>query len=497
MLTRFSQSDFNKEFDVIIIGGGINGCGIARDAALRGLSVLLLEKEDFGYGCTSASTRLIHGGLRYLEYFEFSLVRESLRERELLLKNASHLVKPIELCIPIYKNDKRSFLEIKAGMLLYDFLSFDKTLPYHKIMSRDEFIKYEPGVNSDNLVGAAIYYDAQVTYPERICVENAIMANQASAIVINHAEVISLKNELGKITNLTFLDKLSDKQFTVKGKQIINVSGPWVDKLCSLAGHGIKRKIGGTKGSHIIVNKFPGAPNHAIYSSAKSDNRPFFIIPWNDLILIGTTDIHYDGDLDSVNASNSEVDYLINEANNLITSYKLGKKDILYTYSGIRPLPYISNTKPGAITRKHIIFDHKDEGISNLISVIGGKLTTYRNLSEQATDRLLKKLGKKNVKCKTKDLPFIGISNQETIQPSNQKPLLEFAYTVSDVLLRRNFLGLNPDLGMPSVEKVAHDLKEKYCYSDDDIKKQIDEYEKTVSLRTHEMGEAIQREVSF
>jgi glycerol-3-phosphate dehydrogenase len=476
MINRFTQSDLNKEFDVIIIGGGINGCGIARDAALRGLSVLLLEKEDFGYGCTSASTRLIHGGLRYLEYFEFSLVRESLIERELLLKNASHLVKPIELCIPIYKNDKRSFFEIKAGMLLYDLLSFDKTLPCHKMMSKEEFIKFEPGVNSDNLVGAAIYYDAQVTYPERICVENAIMAAQASAMVINHAEVITLKNELRKITSLTFLDRLSDKQFTVKGKQIINVSGPWVDKLCSLASNDIKRKIGGTKGSHIIVNKFPGAPTHAVYSSAKSDNRPFFIIPWNDLILIGTTDIHYDEDLDSISASKSEVDYLLSEANSLVPGYKLEKKDILYTYSGIRPLPYISNTKPGAITRKHIIFDHKDEGISNLISVIGGKLTTYRNLSEQATDLLFKKLGRKKVECMTMEIPFIGNQNLCLSEP-------DYAYTVSDVLLRRSFLGLNPDLGMPSVEKLSNALKEKYGYSDDEIKKQVDEYEKTVSLR--------------
>lgn len=480
MLTRFTQEDLNKKFDVIVIGGGINGCGIARDAADRGLSVLLLEKEDFGYGCTSASTRLIHGGLRYLEFFDFGLVRESLREREILLKNASHLVKPIEICIPIYKNSDRSFFEIRSGMVLYDLLSFDKTLPSYKAMSKQEFLNFEPTINGDGLTGGVSYYDAQVTFPERICVENALMASKLSAKILNHVEVVNIRTDVDKITELTVFDKLSNKNFFVCGKQVVNVSGPWVDKLCNLTSKSLKRKIGGTKGTHIIVNKFIGAPSHAIYAPAKSDNRPFFILPWNGLILIGTTDTHYEGDLDSVSASNSDIDYLISETNNLLTNYKLEKKDILYAYSGIRPLPYVSNTKPGAITRKHIIFDHANEGISNFISIIGGKLTTYRSLSEEVVDLLFKKLKVKKVKCKTRSTPFLNLSIPSV---NNYDPAIEYAYTISDVLLRRSFLALNSDCGLSALDSVSTLLKKKYNYSDEEIKMQVDEYKKTISLR--------------
>lgn len=481
MLTRFTQEDLNKEFDVIVIGGGINGCGIARDAADRGLSVLLLEKEDFGYGCTSASTRLIHGGLRYLESFDFGLVRESLREREILLKNASHLVKPLQICIPIFKESTRSFLEIKAGMFLYDLLSFDKTLPSYKAMSKKEFFKFEPYINSDNLIGAVAYYDAQVTFPERICVENILMASKSLAKVLNHTEVINIKVDVDKITELTIFDKLSGGNFIVRGKQVVNVSGPWVDRLCNLTGKSTNRKVGGTKGTHIVINRFVGAPSHAIYAPAKSDNRPFFILPWNGLILIGTTDTHYEGDLDLVNASDSDVDYLISETNNLLANYKIQKKDILYTYSGIRPLPYVSNTTPGSITRKHIVFDHVNEGINNLVSIIGGKLTTYRSLSEEVVDHLFKKLNIQNVKCGTKTIPFLKLPIPEI---ENYNPEEEYAYTVSDVLLRRTFLGLESDCGISSLDRVSKLLKEKYKYNDEELRIQVDEYKEVVRLRS-------------
>lgn len=481
MITRFIQEDFNNEFDVIIIGGGINGSGIARDAASRGLSVLLLEKEDFGYGCTSASTRLIHGGLRYLEYFEFDLVRESLREREILLKNASHLVKPLELCIPVYKNSKRSFFEINVGMVLYDLLSFDKSLPSYKSLSREEFINIEPSVCTEGLVGAVLYYDAQAIFPERICVENALMASKLSAKVLNHAEVVDFNVVGSKIDSIIFKDTLSKNKFTVRGKQVVNVSGPWVDKLCELSGKSIKRKVGGTKGTHIVVNKSPKFPNHAIYASAKSDDRPFFIIPWNGLILIGTTDTYFDGDLDSVLATDSEIEYLISETNNLLPKCNLIRDDILYSYSGVRPLPYVSNVKPGAITRKHIIFDHDVEGISNLISVIGGKLTTYRSLSEQAVDILFKKLKIKKIKSTTKNVHFLDSQTYKDL--SAYDPSSEYAYTVSDVLLRRSFEGLNYDLGMSALITVEKLLKNKFNYTDEEIELQVKEYKNTINLR--------------
>ena len=537
MLERYKEVDLQKEFDLIIIGGGINGCGIARDAAERGLKVLLLEKEDFGSGCSSAATRIIHGGLRYLEHLELYLVRESLRERELLLKNASHLVKPLEFCLPVYKDDKRGYWLIKLGMLAYDLLSFDKSLPWHRMLSYDDFALYEPEVNHEGLIGAAVYYDAQVTFPERICIENIIMAKNAGAIPINHAEVVGVQLSGDKVSAVNFIDNLTDKRHSVRGKVVINVSGPWVDEMLGLTERHLKKQIGGTKGSHIVVKRFPNGPRHALYVSAKSDGRPFFIIPWQSYYLIGTTDIPYSGDLDKVSATNEEVDYLIKETNRVLSSVQITKEDILFTYAGIRPLPFLGSANPAATTRRHIIFDHSNEGISNFLSIIGGKLTTYRNLSEQVTDKTLTKLNYDFVRSKTRKVPLIGNPNEgiegfkekyseelkrryqiddETISNliniygkrclevlkvvernkmfskhlSSHSPDIgaqiafavesEMAYTVSDVLLRRTSLGLNNNLGIEAINDVAGILGNYLQLSTSEVEKQIREYEERV-----------------
>ncbi len=533
MIERFTQEQLNKKFDLIVIGGGINGCGIARDASERGLKVLLLEKEDFGSGCTSASTRLIHGGLRYLEHFEFDLVRESLRERELLLKNANHLVKPFELYLPIYKGDRRNKWLIKVGMFLYDLLSYDKSLPSHKMLSPQAFEKSEPSLKRENLEAAAVYYDTQVLFPERICLENILMAKQYGALALNHAEVVKINLRAKKINSIEILDKLTGNRHLVSGKVIVNASGPWVDNLCGLVKKKSERKIGGTKGSHIIVKKFDNGPKHAIYSSAKSDGRPFFIIPWLDYYLIGTTDIPFNGDLDRVAITKNEIEYLLSETNNLLASKKIEKNEILFSYSGVRPLPFIKDKTPGSITRKHIIFDHETEGIENFLSIIGGKLTTYRNLSELATNLVYKKLDKEIIQSKTKFISLIGninspflnlaekykldediISNLIPIYGArtlnvldliNENPDLgkllsshaldiraqvyfslkhEMAFTVSDVLLRRLTLGLSEGLGEDSVSYVAEQIKKYFNLSEKEISKQINEYdEKVIKLR--------------
>lgn len=543
MISRLNENDLKKEFDLIVIGGGINGCGIARDASERGLKVLLLEKEDFGSGCTAASTRLIHGGLRYLEHCEFDLVRESLLERELLLKNAKHLVSPLELCIPIYKGSKRGCWLIKAGMILYDILSFDKSLPNHRMMSRDDFLKYEPSVKSENLIGAAIYYDTQVTYPERICIENILMAKQGGALLINHAEVTALNISDNKICSVEFVDHLSGVKSNVKGKIVVNASGPWVDELCSLCKKNIKKKIGGTRGSHIIVRKFVNGPSHAIYTSAKSDSRPFFIIPWQDYYLIGTTDIPVEGNINCLKAGKDEIKYLLNEANNILENINLTNNNILFSYCGVRPLPYISSSlaDPSKVTRKNIICDHREDGLENFFSVIGGKLTTYRNLSEQLVNLAYKKLNCDFVSTKTKTNPLIGNINSDldTFKKSNLKKaqkkydldpeiifhlmnvygaryknildltlqnkdlgrLLsshaldiraqvdysihnELAFTISDVLLRRTSLGLNEGLGQDAISEVAKKLQEYLNLSSGEIQKQVNDYsEKVLKLR--------------
>jgi glycerol-3-phosphate dehydrogenase len=406
------------EYEVIVIGGGINGAGVARDAALRGLKTILVEQNDFASGSSSWSSRLIHGGLRYLEYLEFPLVRESLKEREILLRIAPHLVAPLQLTIPIYGDRSRPFWQIKAGMILYDFLSYDKTLPSHRMLPQKQFKQLFRTLESENLVGGSQYYDAQVALAERLCLENMISAQNAGAIALNYLEVTELPITDDRITGVVCLDKLSGEQIAISASQdavIINTAGPWIDQVCQRGSKGGNpspigdcHKNGGTKGSHIVVDSFPGAPATTLYVEAKSDGRPFFIIPWLGKYLIGTTDLAYKGDLKQIKADNDEIDYLLQETNSVIPTANLSRDDLKFTYAGVRPLPNSEGQKPGSITRKHIIVDHRQEGIANLFSLIGGKLTTYRQVGEEIVDLILKRMKRSPIPCQTDSLPLPG-----------------------------------------------------------------------------------------
>jgi glycerol-3-phosphate dehydrogenase len=413
-------------YDVIIIGGGINGAGVARDAAIRGLNTIIVEKNDFASGSSSWSSRLIHGGLRYLEYFEFPLVRESLKEREVLLHTAPHLVTPLQLTIPIYRDRSRPYWKIWAGMILYDIFSYDKTLPMHRMLPQKKFKQLFRSLDAESLTGGSQYYDAQVTLAERLCLENIISAQNAGAVALNYLEVTELPIKDSRITDVVCKDKLTGEKITISGSKdavIINTAGPWIDQVCHLGskeGHkspiGKTNKNGSTKGSHIVVDEFPGSPGSTLYVEAKSDGRPFFIIPWLGKYLIGTTDIPYKNDLDNLKADDAEIDYLLQETNNVIPTAKLGRDDVKFTYSGVRPLPNSEGKKPGSITRKHIIFDHRPEGVGNLFSLIGGKLTTYRNVGEEMVDAILKRMKRSPKPCQTDIIPLPGC-----ILPSDQR----------------------------------------------------------------------------
>src|SRR4030095_4723307 len=305
-----SRSTSTTQFDLLIIGAGINGAGVARDAAMRGLKVLLLEKHDIGSGTSSASTRLIHGGLRYLEHAEFGLVRESLRERDNLLRIAPHLVRPIPILIPIYKDRSRGRKTVWAGMLAYDLLSHGKTLPRHQMLSADESAQKCPGLKRDGLISGALYYDCQVEFGERLVLENVLSAKEHGAEVMTYTRVTKILD--GQVE---FKRKDSDETETVHAPVTINAAGPWVDQINPDA---TKKLIGGTKGSHIVVRPFSGSPTTAVYIEAESDRRPFFVIPWNHNYLIGTTDVRFEGNPDDVSSEPWEVDYLLKETNRAI-----------------------------------------------------------------------------------------------------------------------------------------------------------------------------------
>ncbi|MGB5738551.1 MAG: glycerol-3-phosphate dehydrogenase [Woeseia sp.] len=393
------------EFDVVVIGGGINGAGIARDAAMRGFKILLLEAEDFGGGTSSWSSRLIHGGLRYLEYGEIPLVYESLHERGTLRTIAPHLVKPLRLIIPLYRGGHRARWMVRLGMLAYDILSFKKSLPRHEMMSVEEVTEQATAIRQEALLGGASYYDAQVSFAERLVVENILSAAAAGADVRNYSPVSALQLASGGAHRVQFTQGAGGEVHEARARSIVNAAGPWVDQVLRETNQAMPRLMGGTKGSHIVINTFVGGPQDALYVEAASDGRPMFIIPWNGQYLVGTTDLRYDGDPRDARATFDEVDYLLETVNELFPKAHLGRKNVNYAYSGVRPLPYVAKGPEGAITRKHIIFQHKPNAV---FSIIGGKLTTYRNLAEQVVDELQSVLHHNKGRCTTADVPLPG-----------------------------------------------------------------------------------------
>ena len=524
------------EFDLIIIGAGINGAGVARDAAMRGLKVLLLDKGDLGGGTSSWSTRLIHGGLRYLEHGEFGLVRESLRERETLLRIAPHLVRPLPLLIPIYQHARRGRLSLRIGMFAYDLLSVGKALPSHKMLSREEALTNNPGLQPEGLRGAALYYDAQAEFPERLVVENALAALEHRARVITYAGVERLIVENEQLTGV----ELSTGQIAT-ASVIINAAGPWVDRILESA-DAVPRLIGGTKGSHIVVAPFTGAPETAIYIEAKTDQRPFFIIPWNNNYLIGTTDIRYEGDLDNVRIDETEIEYLLRETNGVLPSAKLRHDDILFSYSGVRPLPFTTKTEEQSITRRHSIRAHPR--YKNLFSLVGGKLTTYRSLAEQTVDLVLKRLGKNASQASTASAALPGAAvedfkafrerfkTESSVGEQTSEHLLrvygsraveiekltaedqslreifdhetgaitaeviyafkeEFAQTLGDCLLRRTMVGLNSSLGVGADEAAAKIAQSHLGWSEERVRSEVSSYRQSIErFQTRSQSEA-------
>ncbi|HYO30882.1 MAG TPA: FAD-dependent oxidoreductase, partial [Thermomicrobiales bacterium] len=242
----------NETYDLIVVGAGVNGAGIAREATLRGFRTLLLDKADVGGGTTSWSTRLIHGGLRYLEHGEVGLVRESLRERERLLRIASHLVEPLPLLIPIYAGDRRGPLLVRAGMVAYDALSFDKTLPRHRMLARDEVLDRAPGLQPSGLRGAALYYDGQITFAERLAVENAVDARDHGADLRLYSEVDEILVLENRVLGVAATDKLTGSSFEARAPIVVNAAGAWVDAVLGGNLGRTKRLMGGTKGSHLV-----------------------------------------------------------------------------------------------------------------------------------------------------------------------------------------------------------------------------------------------------
>ncbi|MGV1791416.1 glycerol-3-phosphate dehydrogenase [Rhizobium lusitanum] len=370
-------------FDLFVIGGGINGAGIARDAAGRGLSVMMCEKGDLAEGTSSRSGKLVHGGLRYLEYYEFRLVREALIEREVLLNSASHIIWPMRFVLPHSPTDRPAWL-VRLGLFLYDHLGGRKKLPGTR--SLDLHRDPEGAPILDQYSKGFEYSDCWVD-DARLVVLNAIDASAKGARILTRTACVSARRDQGTWV-VQVRDQRSGEVRTVRARVLVNAAGPWVNDIIGrVVGSNSQRSVRLVKGSHIIVPKFWSGQQ--AYLVQNHDKRVIFINPYEgDKALIGTTDIPYEGRPEEVAADEKEIDYLITAVNRYFKE-KLRRSDVLESFSGVRPLFDDGKGNPSAVTRDYV-FDLDETGGAPLLSVFGGKITTFRKLSEHAMQRLAK-----------------------------------------------------------------------------------------------------------
>ena len=375
-----------------IVGGGINGCMLARGATRAGLRTVLVEKLDFGAGVTSRSTRLVHGGLRYLERFQISLVRESLKDRELLLREFKGLVEPRAFLLPHYASDTRPAWYIAAGLALYRLLGVGGSSPAPRRLSVAETLALQPGLDSQGLRCGFEYFDCQAVFPERLALEAALQAAEAGAEIRNHTQVTGFVIKESAVRGIR--TEGPDGMDILRCRLVVNAAGAWVDRVLALLPDPPRAPLLRlVNGSHIVVSGFPGSPRHAVYREARSDSRPFFVIPWRGLHLIGTTESAFDGDPDTVVPSRQEIQYLIDETNHLFPGAALDPQRVLYAYCGSRPLVNSRASNLNAASRGHAVVDHeRTDGIQGLLTMAGGKLTTAPTFATETLRVVSRKL---------------------------------------------------------------------------------------------------------
>ena len=359
-----------ESFDIAIVGGGINGVAMARECAVAGRRTLLVEQNDFASGTTSRSTRIIHGGLRYLEHGEIGLVRESLRERERLLRAKPHLVRPMRFLLALPAG-RRNALEVRFGLWLYRRLTHGR----RSAKPAADIAQLERALDHGERWSVLDYDDAQCEFPERLVAEWLGEALTAGAEARNYAQALQVDVADGSVRGLRLRDRLDGTEFRIEAKWVINASGPWADSVARRAGIKDLRMVGGVRGSHLVLPRFPGAPESAVYTEAL-DGRPIFVIPWNGQLLVGTTEVDDTGDPGSAQPSEAEIAYLLASAQRLFPTAGLGRDEIRYATAGVRPLPFSPGNPLAAVTRRHLLHNHRDDGVAGMISVIGGKLTT-------------------------------------------------------------------------------------------------------------------------
>jgi glycerol-3-phosphate dehydrogenase len=405
-----AQALATPTFDLLVIGGGINGAGIARDAAMRGLSVALVEQADFASGTSSKSSKLIHGGLRYLENFEFGLVLEASRERDHLRRHiAPHLVHPMPFVFPIFAGDPVGRLRLAAGLWVYDGLSAFRNIARHRSWGAEVALEHEPRLRREGLQGAMHYYDCWAD-DARLTLETVLGAVAAGAIACNYVGVSAFTHAEGKVTGARLVDRLHGGTLTVAARQVVNATGPWLDRVRLLDDPAAAPVLRLTKGTHLVVPRERIGNQNAIVIRAPRDGRVMFAIPWDEQTLIGTTDTDYDQAPEAVAADAEDVDYLLEAVNHYFPDARLGERDVIGAFAGLRPLVApAGDATPSETSREEEIF----EAPSGLLSLGGGKLTTYRSVAEKVVDRVVERLrrldsGRRFAPCRTLETPLPG-----------------------------------------------------------------------------------------
>lgn len=398
--TRSSYLDrmATENFDVLVIGGGITGLGVALDAAARGYSVALVEKGDFGGSTSSKSTKLVHGGIRYLPQFDFALVHEALVERGALLQNAPYLVQPLPFLLPLYEDAKKPLgvpftlpnglglgLMLTAGLIMYDTLAGGHGFPRHKRISIEQALTLAPKLHGEGLKEAFVYYDGQ-TNDTRLVVAALRTATRFGAAIVNYTEVTAFDKRDGKLVAAHVRDLIGERDITVRARHIVNAAGVFAERVSALTGDESKAHIAPSKGVHLVVaRERVGVGDTGIVLPETDDGRILFVVPWEDRAIIGTTDTG-SGDLDHPEATPEDIDYLIRHVNRYLSA-NLTRDDLISVYAGYRPLVR-SRAKPSAnLSRTHVVLQ-EDNG---MVTIVGGKLTTYRRMAQDTVDVLAKR----------------------------------------------------------------------------------------------------------
>ena len=487
------QSLASETFDLVIIGGGITGAGVARDAARRGLRVALLEAEDFAAGTSSRSSRLVHGGVRYLEHGYLHLVWESSRERRRLLEHAPHLVRPLQFTWPVYRGARVKRWQLAAALTMYDALAMFRNVGRHQRLSADGVLTHEPLLAREGLLGGATYWDA-ATDDARITLANVLDAAQHGAVVMNHAPVqqLTYASAEGKADGVVVRDRRGGADVRVRGRLVVSCVGPWTDEIMRLEDPNAGPAVRGTKGVHIAVPASRVGNVAAVTMLSPDDGRVMFTLPASGgMTIIGTTDTPTTEHPGTVRASRGDVRYLLKACNHFYPEAKLTESDVVSAWAGIRPLVAAGNSgDPASASREHATHLSR----RGVLTATGGKLTTYRAQAEEIVDAALKALGTSAKPCDTAEATLPGARPAESGHDVRLVPELswrevdvdhavtaEYAESLADVMIRRTFLAFElPDQGRAIALRVAARMAPTLGWTDAGIANAVQEYEQAI-----------------